>query len=192
MIVATSTEAHRLGIEIEELVALLEPQPGELVVYVHQETGPMVPQRADPDAGLPVAPAGNFGLSSPVIATQRLHAGGANPVQAGNAVSAIPQFDSLSVRTTRRASVDADDQLPTINTTITLADLQQRARDAGRMLYPEGPGYRLDGPGGGWSATLAGIEARLDGLSPSAPAITLAPRPHTRWVNGLCLPDDRM
>ena len=197
MIIINSREAAARGMTPDELIEFIGPTPGELTVCVDLIDGPLVPplRVEDPPTGLDVA-LGDSAISSPVIATQRFNA----ETQARpSAVERRVGFIGESVAPATDSASDADGGAMPHHATaptaaaITLDDLKAKSAASGRMLYADGPGWRLDGPGGKWCATLVGVATLLDALSSAAPAIDIAtPSPRTRWVDGFCLPADRM
>ena len=172
MIVVTTADALRLGISMDELVGLLQPQPGELVVHVHQELGPAVPQISPRRVDLhptraEVAP-GTNALSSPVIAP-------------------VVESDAPSIRIANNSPPSQRDSDYSFST------LRRRASDLGLMLIADAAYATLYGPRVGsprHCTTAWEVSEMLDRVAPlPVPAVDMA-RPATRWRDGYCLADD--
>jgi len=186
------------GLTVEAALALMAPQPGELVVHVHQELGPAVPQRLDQPPAEPYVAPGKTAIPLRVIATdvgsdapKRLHA---ETELGGDALRHIhldSEVQSEAVPTIR--PINAVPLPSQRDSDYSFNTLQRRASDLGLMLIADGQYATLYGPRVGaprHCTTAWEVSEMLDRVAPlPAPAVDMA-RPATRWRDGYCLADE--
>lgn len=180
MIVICDRDLLGTGLTVEAALALMAPQPGELIVHVHQELGlAHVPQELGPEAQISPRRV-EHRPTEPYVAPGKT----ASPLRV---IAPDVESDAPSIRIANNSPPSQRDSDYSFNT------LRRRASDLGLMLIADAAYATLYGPRVGsprHCTTAWEVSEMLDRVAPlPVPAVDMA-RPATRWRDGYCLADD--
>ena len=171
MIVICDRDLLGTGLTVEAALALMSPQPGEVIVHVHQELGPepqISPRSLDQHPTRAEVAPGKTASPLRVIAPD-------------------VESDAPSIRIANNSPPSQRDS------DYSFATLQRRASDLGLMLIADAAYATLYGPRVGsprHCTTAFEVSEMLDRVAPlPVPAVDMA-RPATRWRDGYCLADE--